>query len=124
METKYSLSVSGASTALGTTLMQPATPLWQRAPSRDPDGKPLSDFMMIIRGLRQQSAEIQQQKIHTLQRLLDVYHPHIVFADLNLKLNVLWITVKPIPGIILEIATAINFHIPEAKLVGDNPEQY
>lgn len=103
--------------------LQPATPLWQRAPGRDAEGRPLSDFMMIVRGLRQQPEAVRTEKLQRIQYILQAYHPNVVFADMNLKINVLWVTIKPIPGLILEIATAINFHLPEAKLVGDNPNE-
>ena len=52
-----------------------------------------------------------------LQIVLDYYHHAVVFADLNMRLNILWVTVRPIPGICLELATAVKLHIPEALLV-------
>jgi hypothetical protein len=40
-----------------------------------------------------------------------------VFADMNLRLNVLWVTVRPIPGICLELPAALKTRVPEAMLV-------
>ena len=41
----------------------------------------------------------------------------VVFAAFNLKLNLLWVSIRPIQGIRFEIASAIQEHVPEAKLV-------
>ena len=41
----------------------------------------------------------------------------MVFAEFNLKLNLLWVSIRSIQGIRLEIATAIQEQVPEAKLV-------
>ncbi len=40
-----------------------------------------------------------------------------MFAEINLPLNLLWVSVKPVPGIILELATTIKLAVPEALLV-------
>jgi hypothetical protein len=41
----------------------------------------------------------------------------VVFAEFNLKLSLLWVSMKPVNGIRLEIAGAIQELVPEAKLV-------
>ena len=95
----------------------PADPLWKRVPIRDSEGKPLSDFMMIIPKLRSKSPQGIKEVIMKIETVLAFYERHIVFADLNLNLNVLWVSLKPVPGMCLEVATAINLHVPDAKLV-------
>jgi len=35
-------------------LLNPGAPLWQRVPTRDDDGRPLADFMMLVPRLREQ----------------------------------------------------------------------
>lgn len=97
--------------------LTPAQPLWQRAPTRDHQGRMLSDFMMIIPQLRKQPSAVIQRTVANIENTLNLYQKHVVFADLNLKLNVLWVSIKPRPGLCLELATAINFVVPEAKLV-------
>lgn len=97
--------------------LAPSEPLWKRVPSRDADGNLLSDFMMIIPKLRSKPKAYLQQTIEHIQQVLIQYHEVVIFADLNLKLNVLWVTVKPIPGICLELPTAIQLRVPEALLV-------
>lgn len=97
--------------------MEPAEPLWRRAPGRDESGRALSDFMMIILGLRSKPAEQLQTIARNIEEVLLRYRQFVVFADLNLKLNVLWVTVRPQPGICMELPTAIWSRVPEARLV-------
>ena len=52
----------------------------------------------------------------SLQAVLGSY-PEIVFADLNMKINVLWVSIKPRIGLIERITVDIQSHIPEAKLI-------
>ena len=97
--------------------LTPSEPLWKRVPARDAHGNPLSDFMMIIPKLKTKPPEKIREIVVRIEQILSDYAKHVVFADLNLQLNVLWISIKPVPGLILEVATVINHHIPEAKLV-------
>lgn len=99
----------------------PNTPLWQRVPTKDESGKYLGDFMMIIPKLKTVSADQQSQVLDKLNAVLHRYQDSVVFADLNLKMNLLWVSVKPVNGIIIEISTAIIEAVPEAKLISDRP---
>jgi hypothetical protein len=92
-------------------------PLWKRAPGRDADGRGLSDFMMIIPGLRDMPVIVQQRIISCIEEVFACYGDLVVFADLNMKINVLWVTVKPVTGICLELAAMIHHAIPESRLV-------
>jgi hypothetical protein len=107
----------GRGALLASTAMQPGEPLWKRAPTRDADGHPLSDFMMVIPGLGRQPQARVAEKVAAMERVLAAYRHAVVFADLNLRLNVLWVSVRPLPGICLELPTALNACVPEAKLV-------
>jgi hypothetical protein len=46
-----------------------------------------------------------------------------MFADFNLKLNVLWVSHKYRPGLMAEIVSALRARAPEFKLVAHNPDQ-
>ncbi len=105
-----------------TQALEPSEPLWKRAPTYH-DGHPVSDFMMLIPRLKRSSEHQMQQTIDAIQSVLQAYHKAVVFADLNIKLNLLWVSVKPIPGICLELPAAIQVRVPEAKLVGQNNRQ-
>jgi hypothetical protein len=95
----------------------PADPLYKRAPREDEHGRPLSDFMMIIPKLRTRPQHLIQETISKIERVLDRNSHVVVFADLNLKLNVLWVTVKPSPGVCWNLPGQINSEVPEALLV-------
>ncbi|WP_232224944.1 hypothetical protein [Acidihalobacter ferrooxydans] len=97
--------------------LEPATPLWQRVPTRTPEGQLASDFMMLIPGLRRRPRNQLQQVLDDIQAVLAHYRSVVLFADMNLKLNVLWISVRPVPGITLELAAAVKVRVPEAMLV-------
>jgi hypothetical protein len=45
------------------------------------------------------------------------YRHAVVFAEFNIKLNLLWVTIRPIPRIRYEIVGAIQDYVPDAKLV-------
>lgn len=97
--------------------LQPAEPLWKRAPTRGPDGRPISDFMMLIPRLRNRPLPRRNATVRSIHEVLEYYRRLVLFADLNLKLNVLWVSVKPVPGICLELPAAIKLRVPEALLV-------
>ena len=92
-------------------------PLMKRAPSRDEDGKALSDFMMLIPGLREKPRHLIDSTIQDVHLALTRFSHVVVFAEFNLKLNLLWVSIKPVNGIRMEIAGAIQELVPEAKLV-------
>jgi len=97
--------------------MEPPVPLHERVPTHDQHGKPVSDFMMLIPGLKQASSRRMHIVVAGLQGVLDQYN-EVIFADLNVSRSVLWVSVRAIPGIIPVIARAIQKRIPEALIVG------
>jgi hypothetical protein len=99
------------------TSLLPGEPLWKRVPTTDTDGTRLSDFMMIIPRLREKPRDAMQATVQRIEGVLRCYQDNVVFADLNLALNVLWVSVRPVPGICLELPTAIKIQVPEALLV-------
>ena len=102
------------------TKVSPAVPLHEIVPTKDENGKPLSDFMMIIPKLKHQSEEYIQKTLNQIDKVLNYYKEKIIFVDLNMKMNLLWVTIKPMPGLILEISAAIKTQVPEAMLVADH----
>ncbi|MDE2089495.1 MAG: hypothetical protein KGJ12_05690 [Gammaproteobacteria bacterium] len=103
--------------ALREPAWEPCEPLWKRVPTRGDDGRPLSDFMMIIPALRDRPPHRFQSVVNEIEAVFAYYRHAVVFADLNVRLNLLWVSVKPIPGICLELATALKLRVPEARLV-------
>ncbi len=98
-------------------VLEPASPLWQRVPTRDESGTLLSDFMMLIPGLNRTGHGHIEGVIGELELALGAYTDIVCFADLNLKLNLLWVSVRPVPGICLELPSAIKLRVPEALLI-------
>jgi hypothetical protein len=96
-------------------------PLHERVPTHDEEGNPLGDFMMLFPGLRDQAESILHSKVEILAEILSQYK-EVVFVDLNVPLNLLWVSIKHKPGLVLELSTFVKSKIPEAKLVGVPPE--
>ncbi len=99
---------------------EPGQPLWQVAPTRDASGERLTDFMMLIPRLRERPASEIERTSHAIQTVLAL-HQDVVFADLNLKLNLLWVSLRPRRGAIAELAAAIRLRVPEAVLIAHQP---
>ena len=95
----------------------PNEPLWKRVPTHDEQGNLLSDFMMLIPGLNKLDQIEFLETINSLNCLFTQYHKYVVFIDLNVKLNLLWVSVRNQPGICLELPTMIKSIIPKALLV-------
>ena len=96
-------------------------PLHERVPTHDEDGKALGDFMMLFPGLRDLAEVSLRNKVDILAEILSQYR-EVVFVDLNLPLNLLWVSIKHKPGLVLELSTYVKSRMPEAKLVGVPPE--
>jgi hypothetical protein len=94
-----------------------AEPLGRRAPAIDENGNALSDFMMIFPRLREQPEPRIRNTIDLVHAVLARYHHAVVFAEFNLKLNLLWVCIRPITGIRFEIAGAVQEKVPLARLV-------
>lgn len=107
-------------TPLKKSCLQQNTPLWQRAPTRDHSGKPYADFMMFIPKLKSFEPSRLREIIRKMEMVLQQYEKNIILADLNLKINTLWVTVTPQVGLTAEIAALIHHVIPEAKLVSQH----
>jgi hypothetical protein len=97
-------------------------PLWKRAPKRDSDGHAYADFMLLAPGLNKRPAHETECLLHLIRGVLNRFERWVVFADFNLKLNLLWISLKYCPGIMSEIVTALRYAAPELKLIAHNPE--
>ena len=108
------------SSSIQASMMQSSEPLWKRAPTRDLSGKPYADFMMLIPGLRDFDTSRIKEIVSKMESVLKHYEKDIILADLNLKINVLWVTIEPHLGLSTEIAALMHHVIPEAKLVSQH----
>ena len=103
--------------------IQQSQPLWQRVPTRTDAGEYVCDFMMLISRFNQLTSHTQNSIVEKLYAVLKQYSDVVIFADLNVKLNLLWISHRPRPGIGLEVAAMIHEFVPEAKLVSHHQRQ-
>jgi len=92
-------------------------PLRLRVPTHDENGRPLSDFMVLIPGLRNKPRHLVDATIYDVHLILTRFRHAVVFAEFNVRLNLLWVSIKPIQGIRFDITGAIQEQIPEARLV-------
>lgn len=95
---------------------EPAEPMWKIVPTRDENGRLLSDFMMLIPKLREQPLDFIQ---HTLSCVAGILRAHadVRFVNLNVRLNLLWISHRSLPGVGLELVARIQNRIPQALLI-------
>ena len=92
-------------------------PLLNRVPTRDEHGKPLGDLMVLLPGLRDKSRHQITRTVQDIRDVLDAFSSNVVFAELVITRNILWISVRPLRGIRVTVANALREKIPEAKLV-------
>ena len=92
-------------------------PLYERVPTRAEDGSLYSDFMVLIPGIRELPEAEIAERVSGLQAVLGRYR-QVVFADLNIRLNLLWVTLIPERGLIPDLMGALRQKVPEARLVG------
>jgi hypothetical protein len=102
--------------------LQPAEPLWKRVPLTDADGHRLTDCMLLIPKLRSRPADEQRAVTERIQGALATLGDKVVFADLNLTLNVLWVSMKAEYGVVVTVTTAVQAQVPEALLVASRVE--
>ena len=101
---------------LPTAAMEPGEPLYKFVPTRDANGRPLADFMMLIPKLSSRPQHEINTILGNLQKALENYQD-VVFVNFNMKINVLWVSVNAKPGIIFDIVASIHRLVPEALLV-------
>ena len=103
-----------------------SSPLWSRVPAKDENGKACVDFMMLIPGLKHADSFQVESYMHRIQNCLARFGPLVIYLDLNVRLSLLWVSAKSVPGISRHLVEAILKEIPHARVVaGDfNPENF
>ena len=98
----------------------PAEPLWKLVPTRDENGGPVSDLLMIIPKLKTRSEQHIKDTLANIEFALKQFNNEILFANLDMKLNTLWVSFKAVPGVYVDIVATLKTNVPEAVLVGDS----
>jgi hypothetical protein len=73
--------------------------------------------MMIFPGLRDLPEVQLREKIKLMAAILSRCD-EVVYVDLNLPLNLLWVSLRQKPGLVLDLSTGIKASFPESMLVG------
>jgi hypothetical protein len=100
--------------------LAPAEPLWKLAPTRDENGGPVSDVLMIIPKLKTRSERHIKDTLANIEFALKQFNNEILFANMDMKLNTLWVSFKAVPGVYVDIVATLKTNVPEAVLVGDS----
>lgn len=98
-------------------------PLWKLVPKRDSSGRAYSDFMMMAPGLKGRSGKELAVVARVIQGVLSRFGDGIAFADFNVNLRVLWVSLQCQPGLMSRVVAALRVHVPELKLVAHHPHQ-
>ena len=99
--------------------LAPAEPLWKLAPTRDDEGKPVSDLLMIIPKLKHQPEQYIKNTLANIEFALKRFSDDVLFANVDMKLNTLWVSFRAVPGVYVEIVSSLQANVPEALLVAD-----
>lgn len=99
--------------------IEPAQPLWKLAPTRDEDGGPVSDLLMIIPKLKTKPEQYIKDTLANIEFALKQFSNEVLFANVDMKLNTLWVSFKAVPGVYGDIVSVLKTNVPEAVLVGD-----
>ncbi len=99
--------------------LAPAEPLWKLAPTRDENGGPVSDLLIIIPKLKTQPEQYIKDTLSNIEFALKQFSNEILFANVDMKLNTLWVSFKAVPGVYVDIVSTLKTNVPEAVLVGD-----
>jgi hypothetical protein len=100
--------------------LAPAEPLWKLAPTKDKDGGPVSDLLMIIPKLKSKPEHYIKDTLANIEFALKQFGNDILFANIDMKLNTLWVSFKAVPGVYGDIVLTLQTNVPEAVLVGDS----
>ena len=103
---------------LGITYGPAVGSLLDRVPTVDECGKPLGDMLVILPRLREKTSHEVTLTARGLDRALSQFSGQIMFAELNVNRNTLWVSMRPTKGIRACIASAIRLEVPDAKLIG------
>ncbi len=95
----------------------PGGPLWERAPSRLEGGAPACDFLLLVPGLGQRTPDELTLVFAQMERVLEGFGDRVLMADFNARLNLLWVSHVPEPGLAGDLRDALTRVLPGAKLV-------
>lgn len=96
--------------------LSPGEPLWKIAPTHDQDGNSLCDFMVLIPRLKLKQPDYIRLAQQHIEQVL-THCSEVVFANMDMRLNLLWVSHRYRSGLMIEVVSAIRQVLPEAVLV-------
>ena len=69
---------------------------------------------MIIPKLKTKPEQYIKDTLANIEFVLKQFGNEVLFANVDMKLNTLWVSFKSEPGLFMEIAAAIKLQVPEA----------
>ena len=106
----------------GFTAWGAGEPLWKVVPKRDERGKPYVDFMMLAPGLNRRPAADREGVLLLVRGVLERFGDDVVFADFNLNINVLWVSLRCQPGLMSRVVCLLRAKVPMLRLVAHSPD--
>lgn len=116
------LATRGGQGLSGPPNWQAGEPLWKVVPKRDETGRPYYDFMMLAPGLNKRPAEDREAVLVVVRGVLERFGDDVVFADFNLSLNLLWVSLRCQPGLMSELVCLLRARVPMLRLVAHSPD--
>lgn len=98
-------------------------PLWKVVPKRDGEGRAYTDFMMMAPGLKGRSRQEMAVIVQVIHGVLARFGDGVAFADFNVNIRVLWVSLQCRPGLMFQVVAALRGRVPELKLVAHHPNQ-
>ena len=92
--------------------------LWRYVPVKDSKNQAYCDVMLLLPGIKK-NRDLQVMIRQQLQETLEAFGDQVLFADLNLRLGIVWVTVVPEPGLCSDVADAIRQRVEGARIVGN-----
>ena len=75
-------------------------------------------LMLMLHGLKLGLEPVVSRVSAQLAAILTGFGDRVLFAELNLKLGLLWVSVAPEPGLCHEVAQTVRAHLPETRVIG------
>jgi hypothetical protein len=97
-------------------------PLWKVVPKRDAAGKPYADFMMLAPGLNRRPPADREGVLFLVRSVLEGFGDDVVFADFNLNINVLWVSLRCQPGLMTQVVCLLRDRVPMLRLIAHSPD--
>ncbi|MCS6787448.1 MAG: hypothetical protein NZ524_10500 [Thiobacillaceae bacterium] len=83
----------------------------------------MADFMMLAPGLNRRTAGEQQAVVLLVRGVLERFGTDVVYAEFNLDLNVLWVSLRARPGLLSEVVWLLRRRVPMLRLVAHAPDR-